>query len=88
MVDVNWGYAGDALPAAVTLLFIPFSYSVAYGLIAYEAPVRIRYNLAANGDRGMLTYVVLNGFTMLVKAVTRGKIVPADYDQREYWTCK
>lgn len=35
MVEVNWGYAGDALPAAVTLLFIPFSYSVAYGLIAY-----------------------------------------------------
>lgn len=36
----------------------------------------------------MLTYAVLNGFTMLVKVVTRGKIVPADYDQREYWTCK
>jgi len=34
MVDVNWSYAGDALPAAITLLFIPFSYSVAYGLIA------------------------------------------------------
>ncbi|KEF52575.1 MFS transporter, AGZA family, xanthine/uracil permease [Exophiala aquamarina CBS 119918] len=34
MVEVNWAYAGDALPAAVTLLFIPFSYSVAYGLIA------------------------------------------------------
>jgi len=27
-------YAGDALPADVTLFFIPFSYSVAYGLIA------------------------------------------------------
>lgn len=35
-----------------------------------------------------MTYVVLNGFTVLLKFVSRGKIVPADYDQREYWTCK
>jgi AGZA family xanthine/uracil permease-like MFS transporter len=31
---INWGYIGDAMPAFVTLIFMPFSYSVAYGLIA------------------------------------------------------
>ncbi|KAK0720374.1 permease family-domain-containing protein [Lasiosphaeris hirsuta] len=31
---VNWAYIGDAIPSFVTLTFIPFSYSVAYGLIA------------------------------------------------------
>lgn len=31
---VNWRYIGDAIPAFVTMMFIPFSYSVAYGLIA------------------------------------------------------
>lgn len=31
---VNWGYIGDAVPSFVTIAFIPFSYSVAYGLIA------------------------------------------------------
>ncbi|KAK5656166.1 hypothetical protein OQA88_4926 [Cercophora sp. LCS_1] len=31
---VNWMYIGDAIPAFVTLSFIPFSYSVAYGLMA------------------------------------------------------
>ncbi|KAK0752137.1 permease family-domain-containing protein [Schizothecium vesticola] len=31
---VNWKYIGDAIPAFVTMMFIPFSYSVAYGLIA------------------------------------------------------
>lgn len=31
---VNWRYAGDAIPSFVTIAFIPFSYSVAYGLIA------------------------------------------------------
>ncbi|OCT53885.1 putative xanthine/uracil permease [Cladophialophora carrionii] len=34
IVDINWKYAGDALPAFVTLIFMPFSYSIAYGLIA------------------------------------------------------
>ena len=31
---INWRYPGDAIPAFITLSFIPFSYSVAYGLIA------------------------------------------------------
>ncbi|KAF1809921.1 xanthine/uracil permease family protein-like protein [Eremomyces bilateralis CBS 781.70] len=31
---INWRYIGDAIPAFVTLVFMPFSYSVAYGLIA------------------------------------------------------
>ena len=34
VVDINWSYAGDSLPAFVTLIFIPFSYSIAYGLVA------------------------------------------------------
>ncbi len=31
---VNWRFIGDAVPAFVTLMFMAFSYSVAYGLIA------------------------------------------------------
>ncbi|CAN8095182.1 unnamed protein product [Discula destructiva] len=31
---VNWNYIGDAIPSFVTIAFVPFSYSVAYGLIA------------------------------------------------------
>lgn len=31
---INWNYIGDAIPSFITLTFIPFSYSVAYGLIA------------------------------------------------------
>jgi AGZA family xanthine/uracil permease-like MFS transporter len=34
IVLVNWRYIGDALPAFVTVMFIPFGYSAAYGLIA------------------------------------------------------
>jgi AGZA family xanthine/uracil permease-like MFS transporter len=32
--SVNWSYIGDAIPAFVTVMFIPFGYSAAYGLIA------------------------------------------------------
>lgn len=31
---INWRYTGDALPAFVTLAVMPFTYSIAYGLIA------------------------------------------------------
>ncbi|KAI9769727.1 MAG: hypothetical protein M1839_003603 [Geoglossum umbratile] len=34
IVDINWRYVGDAIPAFVTLVFMPFSFSIAYGLIA------------------------------------------------------
>ncbi|KAF2740013.1 purine transporter [Polyplosphaeria fusca] len=34
IVNINWRYIGDALPAFVTIMFIPFGYSAAYGLIA------------------------------------------------------
>ena len=34
VTSVNWAYIGDALPAFVTIVSMPFTYSVAYGLIA------------------------------------------------------
>jgi AGZA family xanthine/uracil permease-like MFS transporter len=34
VVSINWAYIGDAVPSFVTMTFMPFSYSVAYGLIA------------------------------------------------------
>ncbi|GAP91354.1 putative purine transporter [Rosellinia necatrix] len=32
--DINWRYLGDAVPAFVTIVAMPFTYSIAYGLIA------------------------------------------------------
>lgn len=32
--DINWDYIGDAVPAFITLLIIPLSYNIAYGVIA------------------------------------------------------
>ncbi|KAF2204572.1 xanthine/uracil permease family protein-like protein [Delitschia confertaspora ATCC 74209] len=32
--DINWRYIGDAVPAFVTIAIMPFTYSIAYGLIA------------------------------------------------------
>lgn len=32
--DINWRYLGDAIPAFLTIALMPFTYSIAYGLIA------------------------------------------------------
>ncbi|PVI01691.1 hypothetical protein DM02DRAFT_524460 [Periconia macrospinosa] len=32
--DINWRYIGDAVPAFLTITIMPFTYSIAYGLIA------------------------------------------------------
>ncbi|KDN48908.1 hypothetical protein RSAG8_02261, partial [Rhizoctonia solani AG-8 WAC10335] len=33
VIDINWHYVGDAVPAFLTLIIIPFTYNIAYGLI-------------------------------------------------------
>ncbi|KAG5958530.1 hypothetical protein E4U58_005334 [Claviceps cyperi] len=52
ITQVNWHYVGDALPSFVVMAFIPFSYSVAYGLIA-----GILVYAVLNGLVGILVYV-------------------------------
>lgn len=32
-MDVNWKYLGDAVPAFLTIVLMPFTYSIAYGVI-------------------------------------------------------
>jgi adenine/guanine/hypoxanthine permease len=34
VTKINWNYIGDALPAFLTIAIMPFTYSIAYGLIA------------------------------------------------------
>ncbi|KAJ2083724.1 hypothetical protein H4R24_000587 [Coemansia sp. RSA 988] len=34
VTQINWKYVGDALPAFITIIMIPFGYSIGYGLIA------------------------------------------------------
>jgi AGZA family xanthine/uracil permease-like MFS transporter len=71
VLAINWNYPGDSIPAFVTLMFMPFSYSIAYGLIA-----------------GTMTYTIINGTTWALATVSRGKWLPPDYDNKEYWSCR
>ncbi|KAI8325192.1 hypothetical protein GQ54DRAFT_17379 [Martensiomyces pterosporus] len=34
VIQINWKYIGDGLPAFITIIMIPFGYSIGYGLIA------------------------------------------------------
>ncbi|KAN0099831.1 xanthine/uracil permease family protein-like protein [Hyaloscypha variabilis] len=75
VTSVNWGYIGDALPAFVTIVSMPFCYSVAYGLIA-----GLFTYVVLNGG----IYV-----TRKVSGLVLGReIEPPDADKGEYWTYK
>jgi AGZA family xanthine/uracil permease-like MFS transporter len=71
VLAINWNYPGDAIPAFVTLMFMPFSYSIAYGLIA-----------------GIMSYTIINTATWVIAKISSGRILPPDYDNKEYWSCK
>jgi AGZA family xanthine/uracil permease-like MFS transporter len=71
VLAINWNYPGDSIPAFVTLMFIPFSYSIAYGLIA-----------------GIMCYAIINTITWALAIVSSNRILPPDYDNKEYWSCK
>lgn len=72
---VNWSYLGDALPAFVTIVLMPFTYSVAYGLLCGLFTYTV-----LNGS----IYV-----TRKVTGCLLGReIEPPDADNGEYWTYK
>jgi AGZA family xanthine/uracil permease-like MFS transporter len=71
VLAINWNYPGDSIPAFVTLMFMPFSYSIAYGLIA-----------------GIMCYAIINTTTWALGAISGGRLLPPDYDNKEYWSCE
>jgi AGZA family xanthine/uracil permease-like MFS transporter len=75
VTSVNWGYIGDALPAFVTIVSMPFCYSVAYGLIAGCSRMWFEWwDLCyAEGEPGWCW---------------AEEIEPPDADKGEYWTYK
>ncbi|CAA21902.1 plasma membrane guanine and adenine transmembrane transporter [Schizosaccharomyces pombe] len=66
---INWSYLGDSIPAFITIALMPFTYSIAYGLIA-----------------GIICYALLNSIIYAIDKMSRGRLVPADYNQKEAWT--
>ncbi|VBB76345.1 Putative Inner membrane protein [Podospora comata] len=69
VTKINWAYIGDAVPSFITLAFIPFTYSVAYGLLA-----------------GIFSYAGINLCIWVIIKLSRGTIMPENYDMKEYWT--
>ncbi|CZR59144.1 probable permeases [Phialocephala subalpina] len=69
--DINWRYIGDSVPAFLTLAVMPFTYSIAYGLIT-----------------GIVTYIILNTGAYLIDKLSSGRIIPYDYESKDYWTYK
>jgi len=66
--EINWDYIGDAVPAFLTIIIIPLSFNIAYGVIA-----------------GVASYILLNGIPLIIRRLSGGRIVPANYDAKEPW---
>ena len=71
VTDINWRYMGDGVPAFLTIVLMPFTYSIADGLIG-----------------GICSYMLLNTVIWLIKVISRGRVVPPNYDERDGWTWK
>lgn len=69
--EINWRYIGDSIPAFLTMIIMPFTFSIAYGLIV-----------------GIIAYTILNSGAWIINKLSSGRIVPNDYEQKDYWTYK
>ncbi|KAM0460572.1 hypothetical protein ACHAPV_004847 [Trichoderma viride] len=52
VTEINWRYMGDAVPAFLAIAIMPFTYSIAYGLIA-----GVMSYIIINSTVGLLRYV-------------------------------
>lgn len=87
ITEINWKYIGDTLPSFAVIAFVPFSYSVAYGIIAYVLVLPFSY--AANMIiSGMFLYTTINLLISLTVRISGGRLEPENYDMKEYWTWK
>ncbi|KAF5230779.1 hypothetical protein FAUST_9636 [Fusarium austroamericanum] len=74
MTEINWRYIGDTLPSFVVIAFVPFSFNVAYGIIALSS--------------GMFLYATINILVTLTVRISGGTLEPENYNFKEYWTWK
>ncbi|EAU30286.1 hypothetical protein ATEG_09149 [Aspergillus terreus NIH2624] len=68
--EINWKYYGDAIPAFLTIAIMPFTYSIAYGLIA-----GIISYIVLNG-----------GVWLIEKATLGRLVPPNKHDEKDPWT--
>lgn len=69
VTEINWKYLGDSIPAFLAITLMPFTYSIADGLIG-----------------GICSYILLNTVVWIVRKITRGKVVPPNYEDKEPWS--
>lgn len=88
VTKINWAYIGDAVPSFITLAFIPFSFSCAYGLIALVGHILFSTFSFANKSAfsGLFAYIIVNGAIYIVVKVSGETITPEKYELKEYWS--
>lgn len=89
VATINWAYIGDAVPSFVTLALMPFTYSVAYGLIAWVLPPPRPWadeRDVDGGYSGMMVYVALNSMIWVVVYASGGRVLPSSWNDKEVYS--
>lgn len=86
MVEINWMYIGDSVPAFLTLLIIPLTYKCVSRLhFRCESDLFLAYSIAYGVIAGIISYIILNGIPLIIKKLSNGRIVPSEYKYSEKW---
>jgi AGZA family xanthine/uracil permease-like MFS transporter len=85
--EINWDYIGDAVPAFLTLIIIPLSYKCVpfFHLLFWQVTHAWLFSIAYGVIAGVMSYIILNGFPVILKKVSGGRIIPPNYDAAEEW---
>jgi AGZA family xanthine/uracil permease-like MFS transporter len=90
VLEINWFYIGDAVPAFITLIIIPLTYK--YVISSLQTPGHPIlssnphiHSLAYGVIAGVISYMLLNGIPLALKKISDGRIVPHDFENAEKW---
>jgi AGZA family xanthine/uracil permease-like MFS transporter len=89
VLEINWFYIGDAVPAFITLIIIPLTYK--YIISAFQTPEHpiltsmYPHSLAYGVIAGVMCYILLNGIPLALKKISGGHIAPHDFESAEEW---
>jgi adenine/guanine/hypoxanthine permease len=86
VVDINWKYLGDAVPAFLTLIIIPCEYKMGiYTQVDLLMNLTVSFNIAYGLITGIFAMVILKGIPWALNKFTAGRICPPNYEDREDW---
>lgn len=79
---------GDSVPAFLTLLIIPLTYKYVLKnsyMQCYTCLTSYLHSIAYGVIAGIISYMILNGIPLIIRKLSKERIVPSEYKYSEKW---